>query len=402
LPKKTVVYISESTQKKETRIRVIIIYHQNNRVTSIWNTTIFEGIPVSSKKISKVLFELATAYPTEFIVWCNDYLKDDLNVEEFKKVAHQQKILVSYNLSETQYLTDAIGYVNETPFININRDVVYPTWLMSSNVGGVNASTLLAVENQITQDANFDYFLNSLARLSMPLGVLCYSNHKLLKTNISVINELDKNTSNFVLFKFVKQHYKTVWVFLLFVNLLIYQKRFPLITLLFSLVYKRRTLKESSFNHIKLEGNSKAKIENISVDVVIPTIGRKKCLYGTIKDLSHQTLIPKQVIIVEQNPIPNSETELNYLVDETWPFKITHHFTHQTGACNARNIALEMVENEWVFLADDDIVLDNDFLEKAGKIINNSKQKAFTFRCHLKGEKEVFKTIKQWETFGSG
>ncbi|MEW4925257.1 glycosyltransferase family 2 protein [Algibacter sp. 2305UL17-15] len=381
---------------------MIIIYHQNNCVTSIWNTAISEGVQASSKKVSKVLFELATAYPDEFIVWCNEHIKDDLNLEEFQNVALRQKALVSFNLNETPYLTDAIGYVNETPFIKINRKVVYPTWLMSSIIGGVNASILLAVEHQITPDTDFDYFLNSLARLSMPLGVLCYSNPKLLKANVSAKIKLDKTASNFVLFKFVKQHYKAVWVFLLFVNLMIYQNRRSVLSLLFSLVYKRRALKENSFNHIKLEEKAISKANNISIDVVIPTIGRKKYLYNTLKDLSQQTLLPKQVIIVEQNPITDAKTELNYLVEEKWPFKIKHHFTHQTGACNARNIALKMVKNEWVFLADDDIVLDHEFFEEASKIINNSTQKAFTFRCHLKEEKELFKTVKQWETFGSG
>ena len=45
-------------------------------------------------------------------------------------------------------------------------------------------------------------------------------------------------------------------------------------------------------------------------------------LYNVLKDLSKQTLLPKTVIIVEQNPNESAFSELDYLTTETWPFKI--------------------------------------------------------------------------------
>ena len=69
------------------------------------------------------------------------------------------------------------------------------------------------------------------------------------------------------------------------------------------------------------------------------------------------------VIIVEQNPKHNSESELDFFTTETWPFAIKHTFTHQAGACNARNIALTQITSEWVFFADDDIRIENDLLK---------------------------------------
>jgi hypothetical protein len=49
-------------------------------------------------------------------------------------------------------------------------------------------------------------------------------------------------------------------------------------------------------------------------------IGRKKYLYDVLKDLAKQ-IITTKVIIVEQNPVENSASNLDYLMTESWPLK---------------------------------------------------------------------------------
>ena len=93
---------------------------------------------------------------------------------------------------------------------------------------------------------------------------------------------------------------------------------------------------------------------------------------------------------------------MNFILEEQWPFQIEHIFTHKAGACNARNIALSKVKSEWVFLADDDIHIKNNFLELG---INNCYVfgiKSSLFRCLLKGKKNEFNKIHQTTIFGSG
>jgi hypothetical protein len=51
-----------------------------------------------------------------------------------------------------------------------------------------------------------------------------------------------------------------------------------------------------------------------------------------LKDLAKQT--HTKVIIVEQNPVENSASNLDYLMTESWPFNILLI----AGACNARNL----------------------------------------------------------------
>ncbi|MGL5111787.1 MAG: glycosyltransferase family 2 protein, partial [Flavobacterium sp.] len=121
-------------------------------------------------------------------------------------------------------------------------------------------------------------------------------------------------------------------------------------------------------------------------------------------DLAQQTHLPKNVIIVEQNPLTGSVSELDYLETEAWPFVIKHTFTHQAGACNARNLALGQVESEWVFMADDDIRIAATFIEKGFATNELFGFDAITFGCYAANylENKKFKRTMQWGSFGSG
>jgi glycosyltransferase involved in cell wall biosynthesis len=105
---------------------------------------------------------------------------------------------------------------------------------------------------------------------------------------------------------------------------------------------------------------------------------------------------------VEQNPVKGSQSELDYLTTEKWPFKIKHTFTHRAGACNARNIALAQISTKLVFLADDDIRIESDFIQKTLEYINDFGIKAVTLRCFQKGENQRATAIFQFGTFGAG
>ena len=79
-----------------------------------------------------------------------------------------------------------------------------------------------------------------------------------------------------------------------------------------------------------------------------------------------------------------------------------HHFIHETGACNARNIALKETTAEWVFYADDDNRFDSKVIENALVSLKKYGKKALTTSYLQKGEQKEFTVPKQWTTFGSG
>jgi len=344
--------------------------------------------------------QLAIQFPESLLVWCHQEYREHINLAVVLELMHHQRMMLSYNSSSVNYPGNSIGYVEDSPFINVNKKVSYPTWQMSGNVGVIQASVLITFKDKTKLDSDFDYYLNSIAKVGMPLGLFCYSEPRLVLENnlISVVK-----SSNFTLFKFVKQHYKTRWVFLLLLNLIIYEFRFPFLALVYSLLFKNRNKFSLSLDNITVQLN-RSVVKRATMDVIIPTIGRKNYLYDVLKDLSQQTHLPVNVIIVEQNPQVNSVSELDYLHTEKWPFAIKHIFTHQAGACNARNLALAEVNNEWVFMADDDIRIEKNFLQKVFLLIKKEGFEQITFGCYpLKySPKKKLMHKTQWTSFGSG
>lgn len=377
---------------------MIVIYHNTKQVTRVTSDNLEVIDFESSKAIASVLMQLAMQFPDKKVAWCHQDCADFVNWDEFPKVLHHDKIMVSYTTSPSLYLGNEIGYIEESPFIKVNKKVSYPTWQMSSGIGGTHASVLLQFKGKIKESRNFDYFLNSMAKLGMPLGLLCYSEPKLLN---NFPEYFQPKATIFTLFQFVYQHYKSRWLFLLLLNLVIYEKRLPIFAFLKALFYKKRTKIVISLDSIVVQSNKQV-VEEATIDVIIPTIGRKNYLYDVLKDLASQTHLPKNVIIVEQNPSTASVSELDYLATESWPFVIKHTFTHQAGACNARNLALRQVESEWVFLNDDDNRFEADLIEKTIENIRTFGEKCVTNSYLQLNEKLDNIFINQSSIFGSG
>lgn len=376
---------------------MIRVYHKNNIVIDVENIDKNLLNQYLNKYISQIIFKLSSQFPDEIIVWCHCDFKEVLNITEIPNLVIHNKLLLSYNPTNDYCISDKIGYVDQSLFLRCNKNVTFPTWKMSGNVGCVHAEVLNAISAKVVKDKDFDYFLTSIAKLYLSKGLFCYSEPKLLINNKQIYNQ--KKTNNFD-FKFVKQHYKTRWIFLLFLNILIYEHKLLLFSFFSSFFYKNRTNFVADISKVELVSNSE--INDAPLDIIIPTIGRKKYLFDFLNDLKAQTKIPKNVIIVEQNPIPNTASELSFIKTETWPFKIKHTFTNKTGACNARNIALKQIESEWVFLADDDIRIEKDFVEKVFVSLVKTATKAVSINCLLENQKTQFHDIMQWITFGSG
>ncbi|MBA0884738.1 glycosyltransferase family 2 protein [Flavobacterium undicola] len=377
---------------------MIIVYHKNNKVVKVIRND--EQLSFLSNIIATALLELAKSYPLDWLIWCEIDLRTSLNHSKFKTIFHHHKIMASYTAGAQNYISNAIGYVEESPFIKVNKSVIYPTWLMSSEVGGIHASVLNVIGSKIKTAANFDYFLNSVAKLGMLAGLFCYSEPGLLSNNPKELKE-NYQANNFLLFRFVKQHYKKRWLLLLLLNLFFFEKRFPMIPFFYALFFKNRKRIKLNLDAIQVQSTLKM-VDKKTIDVIIPTIGRKQYLYDVLQDLAKQTHLPEKVIIVEQNPLKDSVSELDYFTTENWPFTIKHIFTHQTGVCNARNLALEEVESEWVFMADDDIRFKKGLFQNVLNKIEEYSIFALTTSCLKPDEIQHYKTIHQSGIFGSG
>lgn len=377
-----------------------VILHSENRVIGILDDDLQRIDDQYSEHPVVALFELSKTFPDELIVWCKKPYLSSLNHGQLNAIFHHKRILASYTVSQQQFIPKEIGYVESTPFININYNVTYPTWMMSSDVGGIHAAVINSLKVHSYRNRNFDFTLNSIAKSCMRAGLFCYSEPNLLKDippNVEETTQL--NTKG--LFRFVAQHFKRRWTLILLAAYVFYEKRYLVFTCLNTLLVKRIKVNPVTISEIDIRSSKVIEVEN-TYDIVIPTIGRKKFLFDFLKDIANQTLPPENVIIVEQNPDEGSISELDFINSNDWPFQIVHQFTHRTGACHARNLAFQYVKSDWVVLADDDCRIASDVYEKTLQYLRKYGAKAITASVLQPHEKQTYIETEQTTIFGSG
>lgn len=373
---------------------MIIIYHNQKKIVSVFDVKKKQEVGIPNPNISYTFFALANLNPNRIIAWCEFDNKPFFNIDYIYTECTKKNKMISF--SENSFISSKIGYIDESPFLKVNKTVKYPTWLMSSLCGAINASVILTFKSILPKNQKFAITLNSMAKLGMPKGLLCYSAPKLLFEHAPV--QIEKEIRTIKLFQFVAQHYKLTWSFLLFFNLLFFEKRFYFGSFISSLFKSRYVLN----NEFETDLGVNITSEDVSYDVIIPTLGRKTYLYDVLLDLSKQTLLPSNVIIVEQNDCVNSKTELDYLINDSFPFKINHKFIQITGACNARNLALNEVISDYVFFADDDIRFDENTLSSCFNFLLKNSFSAITISCLENPENIKMQVPYQSPLFGSG
>lgn len=374
---------------------MIFLFHKNNKVVKITKDTL--DIPIENYSIGKTLLQLANTYEKEQIVWCQSDFEKFLNIEFIQTISENAISILSFNPYEGNFLNSKLGYIDQNSLLKVNKEVKFQTWQMNASVGIISSKLFLKLSEFIDGKEEFNYLLNSIAQRTFMNGVLCYSEPRLLH-NLEITESA--SCTNYVLFQFVKQHYKWKWLFLLFLNIFLYERKLLFLPFFRALFYRKKQTIGTDFISEILDKNNKKVV--VSIDVIIPTIGRASYLKDFLNDLKQQDILPNNVLIIEQNPNVNSLSELDYLAKENWPFKIIHQFIHQSGACNARNIALQNVTSNWVFFADDDIRIKSDFLKEAFYKIENLQAHAVLFACLLKNQKNTFTIPHQTTVFGSG
>ncbi|APY07539.1 hypothetical protein BWZ20_04165 [Winogradskyella sp. J14-2] len=370
---------------KHNGYKIIDLYKNGRRVE-------LSGIDNNQTLINQI-YVVAAHHQDEVLLWYQERLQTCINREY---ILNNFKPHFMWSYTTLPYIGCKIGYVEDSPFINVDKSVKYSTWLMGSDCGVIHSKNLLKFRHTVN-DKNFDFALNSIAKLGMAVGLWCYSVPQLLSNRVNIKH---KTASIYDLYRFIALHYKKRWLVLFFINLLIYEKRLTVLGCFYGVVFKKRKI---DFSVLPTVDNTNIKTTNPSIDVIIPTMGRKTYLYNFLKDLKLQSILPTKIIIVEQNPDKTSSSELDYIYNETWPFKIVHKFIHKTGACNARNMALDLITSNYVFFADDDIrINDTSLLQQALVYLQQLGTNVLNFACLQLNEIDQTKVIIQWAAFGSG
>lgn len=377
---------------------ILIIHHQAKKLSRVrFNDEVLEW---KQNDLCQVFWELAEKYPDEIIYWCEEEYLELLDSNAFQEIFPHDLIMASYALKHS-YLPEQIGYIDQLPFINVNREVRYGTWRMSTDAGGIKGRSLMKFRQQFDKTKDFGFLINSIAKLGQYNGLFCYSDPRFFQGKLSKKYVPQSSASVSQLFAFVYMYYKTQRVWLLFFCFIRYEQSLPLISLFRCFFCRKSFLKAIDLSGINIKTKRFPSISN-SLDVIIPTLGRRDYLLNVLEDLKNQSLLPRKVIVVEQNPNPNSVTELPELKSDSWPFEIVHHFIHKTGACTARNIALEEVNAEWIFFADDDNRMEADVLKRSTEEMMTFGIQCLTLNYIQQRETLFFNKRKQWGAFGAG
>jgi len=106
---------------------------------------------------------------------------------------------------------------------------------------------------------------------------------------------------------------------------------------------------------------------NPAVSYIIPTMFRQEYTVQLLEDLSHQSLLPRQVIIVDATP-HNERNETAYSFRK-YPFEVTTIWQQSKGSCRARNEAIEISIGDFIVFGDDDIRIPKDFIENHVRLL---------------------------------
>ena len=353
---------------------ILLIHQKAKTVAKVLKDN--ERITVASANCTATFWNLAEKYPSELIIWLEESQQQNLNHDSITEIFHHDLIMASYAV-KTAFFDEKLGYIDDLPFINVKRDVSYPTWLMSSDVGGIKGEVLLRFREVFSKVDDFQYLLNAIAKTGQQNGLFCYSEPALVKEKESV---LTYTASRVQLFSFVFQFYKRYRAGLLWWCMYRYEQKWPISALL------KASFKKSFFNQkIDLSGIRLCSLKEISrdrsIDVILPTMGRPRHVLNVLEDLKKQSLLPQSVIIVEQDPDPESSSRLEEIYNQEWPFTIRHSFTHKTGACRARNLCLEQVSSSWILFCDDDNRFGENLLENLLAEVNRIGVRVLNMNC---------------------
>ena len=109
------------------------------------------------------------------------------------------------------------------------------------------------------------------------------------------------------------------------------------------------------------------------VSVVTPTFNRPVEIIDLLGNLTSQSLLPVEVVIVDGSPGNESEAAIKQAIEENeYPFTV-RYVRNEAGTAIQRNRGIEMAQGEFVALIDDDVRLEEGFLAEVVSVFENDK-----------------------------
>ncbi len=148
------------------------------------------------------------------------------------------------------------------------------------------------------------------------------------------------------------------------------------------------------------------------ISVVTPTLHRPAEVLGLLENLSEQTILPHEVILVDGAPPEVTETETAVRpVLRSFPFEV-RYIRHSGGTAIQRNVGVDAASGDFIALVDDDVRLDKNFLSKIIEVFRADEPKkiggivGYRTNRHLRAEDSErwrwYKRLKLLRTYEPG
>ncbi|ASJ08378.1 hypothetical protein A3L11_03670 [Thermococcus siculi] len=112
-------------------------------------------------------------------------------------------------------------------------------------------------------------------------------------------------------------------------------------------------------------------MERVKVSVIIPTRNRIEYLQRVLESLENQTVVPDEVIIVgDQDDVQTQEFIKNLLLEDL-KYRVNFILTKNEGTAKKRNTGFEYSRGEVLVFLEDDVVLEEKYIENAIDLILN-------------------------------
>jgi GT2 family glycosyltransferase len=101
------------------------------------------------------------------------------------------------------------------------------------------------------------------------------------------------------------------------------------------------------------------------ISAVIPTLNRSNDLYHAVVSILNQTRLPDELIIIDQSPNEESRLKVFSLIKNDFRINLIYILDNSIeGLVEAKHIATEKALGEIICFLEDDVILENDYIEQ--------------------------------------
>ena len=110
------------------------------------------------------------------------------------------------------------------------------------------------------------------------------------------------------------------------------------------------------------------------LSIIVPTLNRRADLLEFTETLTRQTVLPHELIVVDAGQVPDMEAAMLEVLDGSGIELIYRR--SEAGTSLQRNIAMDLMTGDYIFMFDDDILLEPDYIERSLEVFQTPAEPA--------------------------